>query len=151
MIKRFFVLVSKCLFILTLIVISTSNKGETMKTLSPVIFKPGADVLLVSQLIGMNGGTVKIDHAETPLYGVVIRFPQGALLKDTEISIGYNSGSLTPNEGTYSGSTLVIKAKGVVDFECPVEIAVPFHDPDKMPVPYYIDDDGKLYLGTVRK
>jgi uncharacterized protein YfaP (DUF2135 family) len=76
---------------------------------------------------------------------VEVSFPAGALPRNTTVSLGYNSGTLTPKEGTFSGCVLVLNTQFVSDFAMPVSITVPFTGTTKVPVPYYVDEAGKLH------
>lgn len=114
----------------------------------------------------MEGGVIQLGTSGTPLDGLVVTFPAGAVLKPTKISVGYNKGTLKPNEGTFSETTLVLDAEDIFEFGMPVEITFPFgkhrvrvssSDPtkarsaqatpstaDAVPVPYRIEEDGTL-------
>jgi len=118
---------------------STPNANQ------PVSFTPGNDVTVTSKVIGQTGGTIETGSSGTPIDGVQVQFPAGALQADTNVSLEYNTGTLTPNEGTYAGVAFVLNTGAVTQFEQPVTITVPFSDTTKVPVPYYIDSTGKLH------
>ena len=111
-----------------------------------VTFNEGIDILEVTEEITPNGGTLLVSDPSSPIYGVTIQFPGGALPQNTSVSVGYNTGSLTPNRGIYSGVNLIIETPGVEHFSQPVEIIVPFNDAsgNAVPVPYFINEDGTL-------
>jgi len=122
-----------------------SGGGAGNETKKPAVFTSGDDVNVTSKTIAATGGTIEAGSSGTPIDGVQVQFPAGALPADTNVSLGYNTGSLTPNEGTYAGVVLILKAGTVTQFDQPVTITVPFTDTSKVPVPYYVDDSGKLH------
>jgi uncharacterized protein YfaP (DUF2135 family) len=112
---------------------------------APVVFEPGEEVIVVaSHVIGSGGGIVEAGQAGTPIDGITVEFPAGAVMTDTNISLGYNTGTLTPNEGTYGGVNISLTVEDSPVFNFPVKITVPF-DSDAIPVPYYIDEKGNLH------
>jgi len=110
----------------------------------PVIFAIGNDIAELSQSVSPTGGSLTITDPSSPIYGVVVNFPAGALPQSTNVTIGYNNGSLTPNSGTYSGINILVEVPGIKGFTQPVEITVPFDKPNSIPIPYYIAIDGTL-------
>lgn len=123
----------------------SSGGGSTPNANQPVTFSPGNDVTVTSKVIAQTGGTIEAGNSGTPIDGVQVQFPAGALPADTNVSLGYNTGTLTPNEGTYAGVALVLNTGAVTQFDQPVTIIVPFTDTSKVPVPYYVDSTGKLH------
>jgi hypothetical protein len=109
-----------------------------------VTFEPGGDVPVTSKIIGPAGGTIEAGNSGTPIDGVVVRFPAGALIDDTNVSLGYNTGSLTPNDGIWCGATISLSAENTDEFFEPVEIIMPFNSSDGTPVPYYINEKRQL-------
>ncbi|MDR1917153.1 MAG: hypothetical protein LBQ58_11330 [Synergistaceae bacterium] len=113
-------------------------------TVEPVIYYPGEDVVVVSKVIGASGGTIEAGNTGAPIDGVKVSFPVGALQSDTEIRLGYNTGSMTPNNGTWSGSAIMLEGDGVSDFGAPVEITVPSTAAYGIIVPYYVEESGRI-------
>jgi uncharacterized protein YfaP (DUF2135 family) len=124
--------------------------GDPRSTTPGSLFTPGAETPLVQQLIGVSGGTIVLENTGTPLDGITVSIPPGALDTAETFTVGYNSGNLNPVDGRASGIVLTINAGGSVEFNHPVRITVPFHgDPDEVPVPYYIDPDGRLHAAQI--
>jgi len=120
----------------------------------PVEFDEGDDIPELSQTIQPAGGTLTVNDPDSPIYGIEVTFPGGALPQETQVTIGYNTGSLSPNRGEHSGVNLIIETPGLKNFSQPVEITVPFNDPtgSSVPCPYYIEEDGSLspvYLAAI--
>lgn len=143
-----------CVIFLSLLVLAgcgggggggSSGGGSTTNPNQPVTFTAGTDAVITSKVIAQTGGTIEAGSSGTPIDGVKVQFPAGALPADTNVSLGYNTGTLTPNEGTYAGVALVLNTGSVTQFEQPVSITVPFTDITKVPVPYYVDSTGKLH------
>ncbi len=109
-----------------------------------VVFSEGNYIREVSQTIGQAGGTVTSSDPTSPIYGIIVQFPGGALPQNTEVTLGYNDGSLIPNSGVYAGVNLLIEVPGVSTFGQPVTIIVPFDNPNAVAIPYYITQDGHL-------
>jgi len=93
----------------------------------PAIFKIGQTTIIKSVKVDSSGCIIKIGNLGTPIDGMAIDMPSGALDKETIIPIGYNDGTLNPNYGTFSGKTIVLNDDGT------------------FPVPFYVDPDGKLH------
>ena len=121
------------------------NGSSSPGAKQPVSLRSGNDVIVTSKTIGATGDIIEAGSSGTPIDGVTVQFPAGALSEDTNVSLGYNTGTLTPNEGIYAGIALVINAGTVSQFSQPITITVPFTDMSKVPVPYYVDADGKLH------
>ena len=112
--------------------------------IEPVEFDEGNDIPELTESVPPTGGTLRVTNPISPIYGVVVDFPAGALPQSTEVTIGYNDGSLAPNSGIYSGANILIEAPGIREFSQPVEITVPFDQPNSIPIPYYITGDGSI-------
>lgn len=113
-------------------------------------FSPGTDTALTSKTIDAYGGVLQIQNTGTPLDGVTVSVPPGALDRTTTFSVGYNTGTLSVPDGTPSGTVLLIDAGAVKTFAQPVTITVPFFgDNTVIPVPYYIAPDGSLKLAQL--
>ena len=104
----------------------------------PVVYEPGVDKPVATRTIGAGGDKIQAGSTGTPIDGVVVTFPAGALTADTEVSLGYNEGLLTPNEGTWNGVTLTLDTGSVRLFERPVSVTVPFDVSGGLAVQYYI-------------
>jgi uncharacterized protein YfaP (DUF2135 family) len=123
---------------------STGDEDLITEINQPVTFTPGDNVTVASKEITTTGGAIEAGSSGTPIDGIQVQFPAGALPTDTNISLGYNIGILTPNEGTYAGVALILDTGNITQFDQPVTITIPFTDTDTTPVPYYVDSEGKL-------
>ncbi len=110
---------------------------------SGTIFTPGITVTSQTSSMSQLGGTLE-GPVGTPIAGVKVNFPPGALTSSGNVSIGYNKGSCTPKAGTYCGFALNITAPPPADFEVPIYVTAPLPAGDVVPVPYYIAPDGTL-------
>jgi uncharacterized protein YfaP (DUF2135 family) len=115
----------------------------------PAKFTPRAQSQVVSAIVGTDGGTVAVPVGPSPVGGVSITFPAGALPHSVNVTLGYDRGSLTPGKGTYAGFALTLDTGDAEQFDQPVTITVPFTDPRKVPVPYYVDSSGSLELAQL--
>ena len=113
-------------------------------------FFPGTDTIVTSKSIDAYGGVITIQNTGTPIDGVTVSVPAGALNKTTTFSVGYNTGALSLVSGTPSGVILILDGGGVTTFANPITITAPFNgDNTVIPVPYYIDASGKLHLAQL--
>ncbi|MCB1188538.1 hypothetical protein KDL29_15360 [bacterium] len=116
---------------------SIANSGGTAAK-----FIPGTTTEQTSQAIDFGGGQLV---GSGGLDGIVVDIPVGALDRSEMITLGSNDGMLLPVDGTWGGTIIDISGPNPILFEKPVIITAPFSgDPDVVPVPYYIRDDGKL-------
>lgn len=102
-----------------------------------------------SATIGSGGGVVQGEPG-TPLEGVKVTVPVGSFGSDTVVTLGTNSGSVVPSLGTASGVIIDISANKVPDFNLPVTITAPLNGDQRLPVPYYIDEDNQLHLCQIK-
>lgn len=114
-------------------------------TVNPAVFSMGSSSTITSKTIGPNGGTIEVTNSNSPLYGVKVEFPAGALFKSVVVSLGSNDGNLNPNSGTFSGKAIYLDVSDIKEFDQPVKVTVPYSDEDSFPVPYYIDSNGKMH------
>jgi len=121
------------------------NNPPTPNPIEPVTVTQGSQEVVKTQSIAQTGGVIEIATTGTPIDGIKVEFPAGALPASTNVSIGYNTATVTPNSGTYAGTALVIDTGTVTEFDQPVSITVPFTDISKVPVPYYVDSAGELH------
>jgi uncharacterized protein YfaP (DUF2135 family) len=125
---------------------SIQNGGGEVE---PVVFTIGTDSYGTSKTIGETGDTIEVTNSNSPLYGVTVEFPPGALPEDVVITLASNNGTLTPDSGTFAGKAISLDVPDVDEFEQPVTITVPFYNEEGIPVPYYVDPDGKLHLAQL--
>lgn len=105
----------------------------------------GTNTSLTTQNIGDLGGTIN-GPAGSPLDGISVEFPAGALPGNTDVSLGFNNGTVIPVDGTSGGTLLVLDTNTVDEFSQPVEITFPYSGVGAIPIPYYVDDSGGLHL-----
>ena len=125
----------------------SSDEANDRKLQQGAVFVPGNDIILETATMDDAGGTIVINGTGTYLDGAEVYFPPGALAGSTVITVGYNDGQLTLPSGVSSAAgaqTLVIHADGVALFSQLVEITIPYTDPDNLPTPFYVDDEGQL-------
>jgi hypothetical protein len=124
--------------------------ADAISSLSVLAAPPGATAQLgdttevAQQVVSPDGGTLQ-GAAGTPLEGVSLTIPAGAVLADLDVSLGYNSGTVTPVDGTVASPIIDITTNfnGTEGFAVPLEITTPYTAaPDEYPVPYYINEDG---------
>ncbi len=115
----------------------------------PAKFSRGTPSPVVSAVVGADGGTVSVPAGESPIGGASVTFPAGALSESVTVTLGYDRGSLAPSKGTYAGFALTLNTGAVEQFDQPVSITVPFTDPSKVPVPYYVTAAGALELAQL--
>ncbi|MBN2858517.1 MAG: hypothetical protein JXN63_08975, partial [Candidatus Delongbacteria bacterium] len=132
-----------------MLVWSCSEEGSTepqITTDSGAIFAIGDDVDIVTETLSDAGGTIAISGTGTHLDGAFFIFPAGALPSTTNITIGYNEGTLNLPEGMSSSGakTLSIHTDGVSKFSQPVEITIPYYDEQNLPIPFYVDENKQL-------
>ena len=132
-------------FSLSVIGCTPGNGDSAPSAKKAVSLRSGNDVIVTTKTIGATGDIIEAGSGGTPIDGVTVQFPAGALSADTNVSLGYNTGTLTPNEGIYAGIALILNAGTVTHFDQPITITVPFTDMSKVPVPYYVDAAGKLH------
>jgi uncharacterized protein YfaP (DUF2135 family) len=110
-------------------------------------FIAGNNIAVNTETIDDTGGTITITGTGTYLDNIQIVFPPGALLGSTQVTAGYNDGTLSLPEGVTSSQvakTLTIHASEGSDFSQLVEITVPYTDEQNLPVPFYVDNNNQL-------
>ena len=120
-------------------------------------YEPGENQNISTQEIPPTGGVIE-GPPGTPLEGISVNFPAGAVSATSCYSLALNNGTLHVASGQPSGIVIDLSpCDGVLNrsdgsestkFDQPVEITVPY-DPDNgegFVIPYFIDADGKLDL-----
>ena len=98
--------------------------------------------VVAAQTIDASGGTITAP-ADSPLAGVVVNIPAGALSSPRQISLSYDDGMLTTVNGS-PGKVISLDAGEGAQFGQPVHITVPTDG--NIVAPYYIDGSGHLHL-----
>ncbi len=84
----------------------------------------------VSKRIGPDGGTLEITDENSPLYGVRLDIPAGALEAETEITIvGADDPSQLPENYLIAGSSIQLRPEGLT-FLLPITLTLPYDDQD---------------------
>ncbi len=112
------------------------------------LFTAGTELILVEETIGPEGGTIAAP-AGSEIEGVRVEIPSGALRVETTVELGINDGSLNVVAGEPDGDVIVLDTGEVTYFHEPVSITFPFDHGEGMPVPYYIDDNGRLHVAQL--
>jgi hypothetical protein len=104
----------------------------------------GNDVPLATQTFSPGGGFISGPSA-TPLEGYTLIVPAGAFDTDTEVTLGYNDGTIIPVAGELVGPIIELSTDYGQEFEDMLKITVP-HDggPDDIAIPFYVTPDGRL-------
>jgi hypothetical protein len=114
----------------------------------PALVELGSDMPQVVQQLGPAGGTIYAPPG-SPIDGVYIEFPEGALPELADVSLGYNTGQIVPVIGEFLAPLLTLSTGEVTEFAAPVQLNVPFDPELGFPIPYHINDDGTLRLMTI--
>lgn len=112
-------------------------------------FTPGTDVTVVSAQVGPKGVVLKAGQTGTPIDGLSVEIPAGALTNEVRVTLGYNTGKLMlpSGAGTASGVFLKLAAEGIEEFQQLVNIKVQYDPARHKPlvvVGYAIDAKGRL-------
>ncbi len=108
-------------------------------------YEPGTTHEELTTTVDAYGGTLTVDNPASPINGVQVIFPAGAIRSAERVALGYNDGRVSPRSGRFSGAILSLDPESTHIFDRPVRIVVPFsEDTTAIPVPYYITPDGRL-------
>jgi hypothetical protein len=98
--------------------------------------------------ISDKGKTFTVSNTGTPIDGISVIVPPGAITKNCELILGYESGKfLSTIHGTPSGVVLNVETPGITRYEHPIEVVVPLTAMGKELVGvagYGIDIEGHL-------
>jgi hypothetical protein len=88
---------------------------------------PPASTPEASSTIGPAGGTLEITETSSPLYGVKVEIPGGALNSNTTITISLaNPEPPSPNTAEKVSKTISLGPEGII-FNSPVSISIPYN------------------------
>ena len=124
----------------------TSKQDNAQK--QPAYYEYGRTIIVKSFNVDMNGGLFEITNTGTPVDGIVIEIPQGALDKKVTLLVGYNNGRLLNlRSGKESGTVIVLSSDPKIrEFEYPVKITIHFdRSISKLVAGYSIDEQGHLH------
>ena len=135
------------------------SEGFSFRVGNQTQFRTGTNHIVNTASIDAYGGTIEAGNTGSPVDGVKVVFPPGALPSALNVSIGYNDGGL--EQGTNNFSTadvataqklLYINVPVVYQFDQPVQVTVPFADDgNNVPAPYYVDNNGNSTPCPVNK
>ena len=112
------------------------------------LFTPGTRVESETESLGTDGGDVSGEVGSSGT-AVTVHFPDGALPEDAEVTLAYDTGSITPQEGAPGEALIRLETPGVWYFEEPVEVTFALSAAKAagtVPVPYLIDEDGDWHV-----
>lgn len=105
-----------------------------------------------SVIIGPSGGVVEVTNPSSPLYGVKVEVPAGALDSDTTISIGIRESALSlPTHVDKISEIILLEPEGLF-FNIPAIISIPFNAQnvaDQNMLVVYLYDEGTLSCDTL--
>ena len=112
-------------------------------------FTVGMDVRVVSLRVGPKGSVLHTGQTGTPVDGLSVEIPAGALTNEITINLDYNTGtlSLPSGAGSASGVFLKFSAEGVKSFPQLVNLHIRFNPArhkSTVVVGYAIDAKGRL-------
>lgn len=150
MFSRFSIIISVLIFI--------TFGGEYLmaNSLKPAYFEHGQTIVVKSFKVNDSGGLLEIGNLGTPIDGMVIEIPKGALDREVTLSVGYNDGMLNLRAGKSSGIVVVLSADSLSSFQKHITIKVRFNPSinPKTIVGYEIDKQGRLHsidIGSIEK
>ena len=107
-------------------------------------FTPGTRVPAESERIGAGGGEISANVGSEGA-AVSADFPDGALPENVNVTLAYDTGSVTPAAGQPGEAVILLETPGVWSFDQPVALTFTLSAAkvaNAVPVPYLIDADG---------
>ena len=101
----------------------------------------------MAQSVGPRGETLRIGNLGTPVDGITVEIPAGALEQVATVTLSYNTGTLSLPSGESSGVFLGVAVDRVKTFQQLVTIRVPYNvqrHAGAVIVGYSIDDKDRL-------
>ena len=121
---------------------------RSLPAVEPASYLTGTTVMVSEATIGDQGGTLT-GAAGTPVEGVVVTVPAGAMSEPTTLTLGYDNGGVFTNvKFAEQNVVMVLNSSGRTNFLKPIKVEFSFNSPDRIPVPYYINEDGTLEIVT---
>ena len=110
-------------------------------------------VILTSAKMDQNGGKVIVEKPGSPLEGLVVEFPPGAIDRQFEVSISMIFESVPVRSGKNCGFTVVLAVPGIKSFKEMVSIMMPYEPRpgNRLVIPYEIDSDNRLHIMDIGK
>jgi hypothetical protein len=98
-------------------------------------------------VIDQLGGTIE-GASGSPIEGVLVTVPAGAVTTATTFSLGYNVGGSYQNRkgAVPSPYVLVINSNGQHQFAKPLSVTFPYANPTNIAVPFYLSPEGTFTL-----
>jgi hypothetical protein len=123
------------------------NAWTSLSPATPSTYAAGTAVVDTSAVIDAAGGTLT-GPTGTPVAGVVVTVPPGAVAVPTTFTLGHDEGGSFTNvdAAERSGLVIVLDTDGQHEFAQLLTVEFPFTDPVKIPVPYYLRPDGSFEL-----
>ena len=106
-------------------------------------------VVVLSSEVGDEGSVLVVKNSGTPLDGIVVSIPPGALARKVRLAISSEPRSLRWKSGVPSGIFVRISADNILAFEKPVTVRCPVprdRTGGFFAIGYAVDDAGQLDL-----
>ena len=134
---------------LYVVVLLTCSLEASMAATIPIRNYIVHDKMIVSRFaITGTGGIFTIDAPETPIHGVNIIVPPGAIRMNCEMIVAWEKGEFQPPlQGEHSGITLLLDTPNITSYDQPLEILIPLHELDWPWIGvagFSIDEEGRL-------
>ena len=121
--------------------------GVVLAMSAPAHFERGQEIQVTAAQVGPKGATLSTGNHGTPVDGITVEIPAGALEQETTVTLSYNTGTLAVNSGECSGVFLRVAADRVSTFRKLVTIRVRYdaqQRPNVVVVGYAIDAKDRL-------
>ena len=105
--------------------VGNNEINSSTETTKPAQYIAGNNVNLITKSIDDTGGDITVSNTGTYLDGTQVIFPAGALKDGSDVTVGYNEGSVSFPEGVRASidpQTLSIHVDGDSSFLQPVKV-----------------------------
>jgi hypothetical protein len=114
-------------------------------------FTKSNEHIVAEGVFDASGGTLQ-GPPGTPVEAVSVEVPAGAFEKSTKLRLGYAEGRYeNVAENERGGPVIVLHSDGPPVFQKPLRVSFPFDAPGRIPVPYYVHEDGSLEVMAPQK
>lgn len=121
--------------------------GVVLAMSAPAHFERGQEIPVATAQVGPKGATLSTGNHGTPVDGITVEIPAGALEQETTVTLAYNTGTLSLPSGEGSGVFLRLAVDRVNTFQQLVTIRVRYdakRHADAVVVGYAIDAKDRL-------
>ena len=129
-------------------ILSANKQTHQSPQVTEVTESPSKEHMILSRMVDSRGADIAVGHVGTPIDGLVVHIPPGAMEQADRITLSYSIRSVPLQVGTASGLIVTLQADTIKTFLGPVRVEMhyPAQPRQTVAIPYLVDASGRLHI-----